>query len=77
MKSRQFALKGAFPAFIRSHPTEAISALIEALEGYIANSHRRGDGLREETVTVGAFDVKLVEDRSHIWAWKSLRCAQR
>jgi hypothetical protein len=65
----RYALKEAFPDFLRSHPLEAIRALVAALEGYIATSHPLDEHFREEAVHVGELDASIIEDRSHIWAW--------
>ncbi len=67
----RYALKEAFPGFLRLRPLAAIHALVAALEGYIANSHPLDENVREETVRVGQLDVNVVEDRSHIWAWNT------
>ncbi len=65
----RYALKEAFPDFLRSHALEAVRALVAALEGYIATSHQLDENVREEAVHVGELDASIVEDRSHIWAW--------
>ncbi len=68
-EAARFELMRAFPGFLRSHPTEAIRALVAALEGYVATDHPLERDAQEQIVRVGQTEARFIEDRSHIWAW--------
>ncbi len=65
----KFSLKEAFPRFLQSHPIEGVHALIAAMEAHVANQHPLDEAAKEISVRAGKREGRVIEDRSHIWAW--------
>ncbi len=65
-----YSLSEFFPEFLRRHPVEAVGALVDAVEGFIARVHPpRARGERELiTRTISDRMVRLKPDMSYIWA---------
>lgn len=65
-----YSLSEFFPEFLRSHPSEAVEALVGAVEAYIARTHlpRAGEVRDLITRTIGDRMVRLKPDMSYIWA---------
>jgi hypothetical protein len=64
-----FALKEAFPQFLRAHPSHAIRALVLAIGGHISLKHPIDTTTTVSKVAVDGGEAELVEDRSRFWAW--------
>ncbi|WP_315730732.1 MULTISPECIES: ATP-binding protein [unclassified Bradyrhizobium] len=65
----RWTLKEAFPRFLRVHPIEGVHALVAALEAYVEGTHPLDDSAEEITVRASGLTGRLIDDRSHIWAW--------
>lgn len=63
----RYSLGEYFGGFIAKHPQHAVDALVSALSGYVQREHSSA-GARQFRTTIGGLDVRLWEDRSHIWA---------
>lgn len=64
----RYALGEYLPTFLRSHPDHAVDAIVDAVDGYVAREHPIAPELADETLFVGARQVRVREDWSHIWA---------
>ena len=65
----KWALKEAFPRFLRARPVDGVQALTRALEGHVASQHPLNASAQEVAVHAGARHGRLIDDQSHIWAW--------
>ncbi|MGV7219338.1 AAA family ATPase [Bradyrhizobium sp. UFLA05-112] len=65
----RWTLKEAFPRFLQTHPIEGVHALVAALQAYVEDKHPLEETAEEVTVRAGASTGRLINDRSHIWAW--------
>ena len=65
-----YSLSEFFPEFLKSYPREAATALVHAVEAYVAQSHPPYEGEEREPVTtaIGNRTVHLKPDRSYVWA---------
>lgn len=64
-----WSLKEFYPKFLEGNPAAAGKALIAAVDGYLAREHPIDEDAQSWTVSTSVGDVRLREDRSHIWAW--------
>jgi ATPase family associated with various cellular activities (AAA) len=65
----KWSLKQAFSSFLQAHPIEGVRALIGALESDVSRRRPLDQAAQEIIVYVGSRVARLVDDRSHIWAW--------
>ena len=65
----RWTLKEAFPRFLRAHPIEGVHALVAALEAYVEGTQPLDDSAEEIAVRASGLSGRLIDDRSHIWAW--------
>ncbi|TYL89975.1 ATP-binding protein [Bradyrhizobium rifense] len=65
----RWTLKEAFPRFLQAHAIEGVHALVAALDAYVENTHPLDESAEEIAVRAGASTGRLIDDRSHIWAW--------
>ena len=54
--------------FLEDHPSQATTAIIDSVEGYVAREHRIPEDFHDHTLRVASRTVRLREDYSHIWA---------
>ena len=66
----RYSLSEFFPEFLRSHPVEAVEALVGAVEAFIARVHppREREGQDLIVRTISDRTVRLKPDMSYIWA---------
>ncbi|MBB4373749.1 hypothetical protein GGD63_006577 [Bradyrhizobium sp. cir1] len=65
----RWTLKEAFPRFLQAHPIEGVRALVAALDAYVETAHPLDQSAEEIAVRAGTSTGRLIDDRSHIWAW--------
>jgi hypothetical protein len=65
----RWALKEAFPKFLRSQPLAAVKAMVFAIEGNVAIKHQIATETKEATLHTLAGDARFIDDGSHVWAW--------
>ncbi|ECT6332142.1 ATP-binding protein [Salmonella enterica subsp. enterica serovar Cerro] len=63
----RYSLSEYFPYFIEQYPSQAISAAVSALDGYVARRHPID--APTEHVTISECNIALKADRSHVWAY--------
>jgi hypothetical protein len=63
----RYALGEFVPTFLERHPDHALSAIVDAVEGYVAREHPRKPEMVDAQVSAGGRVVRLREDWSHIW----------
>ena len=64
----RYALGKFFPVFLERDPSQAIEAILESTEGYVARQHPIPTEFRDHTLNVAGKNVRLREDYSHVWA---------
>lgn len=64
----RYALGEFVPKFLERYPDYAVSAIVDAVEGYVAREHARKPGMVDAQVEAGGRIVRLREDWSHIWS---------
>lgn len=68
----RYSLSEYFPYFLEQYPSQAISAAVSALDGYVARRHPID--APTEHVTISGCNIALKADRSHVWAYNP--CSQ-
>ena len=63
----RYSLSEYFPYFLEQYPSQAISAAVSALDGYVARRHPID--APTEHVTISGCNIALKADRSHVWAY--------
>ena len=63
----RYSLSEHFADFLRAHPRYGATALVWAVEGYIAREHASSDPQRDQTIKVDGQTVRLLNDYSSIW----------
>ena len=58
-----------FEEFLVGHPKQAAMAAHDAVEGYLARKDPIPETAEVYELTVSGRDVRLREDRSHLWAY--------
>lgn len=64
----RYSLSEFFGTFLQLHPAHAVSAVVQAMEGYVAREHPRNGKMLDTELEVAGRRVRLREDWSHIWA---------
>lgn len=64
----RWSLGEYLPKFLQAHPQAAVRAVINAVEGYVASEHVPSDEALDVAFQVSGRPIRLLEDRSHIWA---------
>ncbi|AGW15012.1 hypothetical protein DGI_3317 [Megalodesulfovibrio gigas DSM 1382 = ATCC 19364] len=62
------ALTEFVPTFLALHPKEAVDAILEATEAYVARENPRKSEWLDVSITLESRTVRLREDWSYIWA---------
>lgn len=65
----RYELETLFEEFLVGHPKQAMSAVHDAVEGYLARKDPIPETAEVYEFTVSGRDVRLREDRSHLWAY--------
>lgn len=63
----RYSLSEYFPYFIEQYPSQAISAAVSALDGYVARRHPMDTPA--EHVTISGYNIVFQADRSCVWAY--------
>ncbi|SDF59376.1 hypothetical protein SAMN05428966_117104 [Massilia sp. PDC64] len=63
----RYSLSEYFPDFLERHPKEAVDAITNAVEGYVAREHPLKDS-RDYRLTIKGHLIRVREDYSYIWA---------
>jgi len=64
----RWSLGEYLPKFLQLHPRAAITAVVNAIEGYVAREHAIYDEALNIEFQVGGRSIHLREDRSYVWA---------
>ena len=64
----RYALSEFVPVFLDKHPPQAIAAIIESTDGYVARQHPIPGDFRDHRLNIAGKNVRLREDYSHVWA---------
>lgn len=64
----RWSLGEYFPTFLKVHPSHAVSAVVNAVEGYVAREHPDLEGGLYVEIEVEGRTIRLREDHSYIWA---------
>lgn len=64
----RWSLGEYLPKFLEFHPHAAVSAVVNAVEGYVAREHAVSDEALDVELEVGERTIRLREDRSYVWA---------
>ncbi len=64
----RWSLGEYLPTFLVQHPREAVSAIVDAVEGYIVREHQDSDETLDVELEIAGRTVRLKEDRSYVWA---------
>ncbi len=67
-ESARWSLKEHFPVFLAASPIEATTALLAALDGYVARQHPIAGRPAERVIQTASGPARLQPDASHIWA---------
>lgn len=64
----RWSLGEYLPKFLQLHPRAAITAVVNAIEGYVAREHAISDEALNIEIQAGGRSIHLREDRSYVWA---------
>ena len=64
----RYSLGEFIPQFLDRHPSQAVTAIITAVEGYVAREHPIPNDFHKHNLDVAGRNVRLREDHSHVWA---------
>ena len=64
----RYSLGEFIPQFLAKHPSQAVTAIITSVEGYVAREHPIPKNLHKHNLDVAGRNVRLRQDHSHVWA---------